>query len=298
MHVAAKSAVIILNPRSGTALRRARPEDVASALAASRIDNSIAIIDRHQSAAELARKAVSQGVDAVIACGGDGTVSAVASALAGSETALGVIPLGTLNHFAKDARIPLDIGSAAAVISRRKADYVDVGEVNGRIFVNNSSLGIYPNIVIERERRRRSGRNKWLAMGEATLQALRRYPFLDVRIEAQGERIAQRTPFVFVGNNEYEVKGLHIGSRRLLNAGRLYLYIANPVSRVGFVGMALAALLGVIDRTRSLQMFGVPEAWIDTQKRRLRVSVDGEVIHLHSPLRYVLRPRALKLIVP
>jgi diacylglycerol kinase family enzyme len=211
---------------------------------------------------------------------------------------LGVIPLGTLNHFAKDLRIPLHAPAAAQVIAQRKTEYVDFGEVNGRVFVNNSSLGLYPNIVVGRELLRRSGWKKWTAFVAATMQALRRSPFLDVSIDVNGQRMAQRTPFVFIGNNEYEIKGLHIGSRSSLNQGRLYLYVAAPVSHFGIVGMALAALFGVIDKTRNLQMFGVEEAWIDTRKPTVRVSTDGEVASLRTPLHYVLRSRALKVIVP
>jgi len=298
MPVAAKNAVVIVNPRSGLPFRRRQPGEIASVLSEAGVNNSVAIIAQHENIAEIARNAVKHGADVVIACGGDGTVSAVASAVVGSQTALGVIPLGTLNHFAKDLHIPFDLAAAARIISQAKTDSLDVGEVNGHIFVNNSSIGIYPAIVIGRERRRRTGRSKPVAFLQATLQALRRYPFLDVRIDAKGDRTTQRTPFVFAGNNEYEIKGLHIGSRHSLNQGRLYLYVAAPVSRLGLLGIALAALLGVIDKTKSLQMFGVPEAFIETPQRVIAVSADGEVLRLRTPLHYVLRPRALKTIVP
>ena len=298
MPVAAKNAVVIVNPRSGLPFRRRQADEIASLLAEAGVNNSIAVVSQHDNIGDIAREAVKQGADVVVACGGDGTVSAVAAALLGSQTALGVIPLGTLNHFAKDLHIPLNIASAAHVISQAKIDFLDVGEVNGHIFVNNSSIGIYPAIVMERERRRRTGRSKPVAFLQAMLQALRRYPFLDVRIDAKGDCSAQRTPFVFAGNNEYEIKGLHIGTRHSLNQGRLYLYVAAPVSRIGLFGLALAALFGFIDKTKSLQMFGVPEAFIETRKRVIAVSADGEVLRLRTPLHYILRPRALKTIVP
>ncbi len=255
------------------------------------------VSERHKASA-LARHAVGEGYETVVACGGDGTISQVASALAGTATALGVLPAGTLNHFAKDMRIPLDLLEAAQMIARGKIELIDIGEVNGNSFVNNSSLGIYPNIVTDRERRRKLGLNKWIAFGLAILQVLRRYPFLDVRIEAKGNCIAARTPFVFIGNNEYEIRGLNIGTRRSLNVGKLYLYVAAPVSRWGLVRMAATALLGRIDQTGSLQMSCVEEAWIETRRRHVRLSNDGEMLRLHAPLHYVLRPKALKVIVP
>ena len=248
--------------------------------------------------ADLARDAVRQGFETVVACGGDGTVSAVASAVIGTAAALGVIPVGTLNHFAKDLHIPLDVEAATQVISRGRIEKVDAGEVNGQYFVNNSSLGIYPSIVITRERHRRTGENKWIALGLAILRVLRRYPFVDVRISAKGECIAERTPFVFIGNNEYEISGLKIGSRRSLTSGRLYLYVPAAVSRAGLVTLAFAALFGRVDKTRRLQVFSVDEAWIETRRRRVHVSKDGEVLHLHAPLHYRARPGDLKVIVP
>lgn len=296
--VAIKSAALIVNPHSGRAWNRATPDEIGSLLSSAGIKSSIALVRRGESAAVLARDAVRQGFETIVACGGDGTVSAVASAVTGTEAALGIIPGGTLNHFAKDLHIPLDMEAAAQVISRGKIEKVDAGEVNGKCFVNNSSLGIYPSIVITRERRRRMGGNKWVALGLAILRVVRRYPFVDVRISAKGECIAERTPFVFVGNNEYEISGLNIGSRRSLNSGRLYLYVPAPVSRAGLVALAISALLGRADKGRRLQVFSVDEAWIETRRRRVHVAKDGEVLHLNAPLHYRARPGDLKVIVP
>lgn len=298
MMVAIKSAALIVNPHSGTARHRASPDEIGSLLSTAGIKSSIAIVRRGESAAALAHDAMRQGFETVVACGGDGTVSAVASALTGSEAALGIIPVGTLNHFAKDLQIPLDMEAAAQVISRGRIEKVDAGEVNGKCFVNNSSLGIYPSIVITRDRHRRTGGNKWIALILAILRVLRRNPFVDVRISAQGECIAKRTPFVFIGNNEYEISGMKIGSRRSLNSGRLYLYVPSAVSRAGLVALAFAALLGRVDKTRRLQVFSVEEAWIETGRRRVHVAKDGEVLHLNAPLHYRVRPRDLKVIVP
>jgi YegS/Rv2252/BmrU family lipid kinase len=296
--VAAHRAALIVNPKSGAFGRRNHPAEIASVLSAAGIESSISVIKERQSAAILAHHAVRDGYETVVACGGDGTISQVASALVGTGSALGVLPAGTLNHFAKDMHIPLDLMEAAQVIARGKTDLIDMGEVNGRHFVNNSSLGIYPNVVTDRERRRKTGLNKWIAFGLAILQVLRRGAFLDVRIDAKGNCFAAHTPFVFIGNNEYEIRGLNIGTRKSLNVGKLYLYVAAPVTRWGLVRMAATALLGRIDQSGCLQMTCVEEAWIETRRRRVRLSNDGEMLRLHAPLHYVLRPRALKVIVP
>lgn len=298
MTVATKAAVILFNPLAGTAAHACKASEIGTLLGSVGLEASITVLQSNDSATELAREFVRQGHETIIACGGDGTVSAVASALAGTDAALGIIPAGTLNHFAKDLNIPMNVREAAEVIARRRTEVVDVADVNGRIFVNNSSIGIYPNIVIERERRRRGGLNKWFALGLATLQILRRHPFWSVRISVQGKTLALRTPFVFVGNNEYETRGLRIGRRHSLLEGLLYLYAATPVSRVGLVWMAVLALFGGLDKTRALRKFAVDEAWIETRRRHVRVSADGEVLHLQTPLHYRIRARALKVVVP
>jgi len=211
---------------------------------------------------------------------------------------LGVLPIGTLNHFAHDLRIPLDLDAAIEVLARGHSECVDIAEVNGRKFVNNSSIGIYPRMVVLRDREQRAGRNKWVALALAVFTVLRRFPFWTVRVQVEGQVVEQRTPFVFVGNNEYELEGLEIGRRGKMNGGRLFLYVAARTSRAGLVRMALAALLGRLDRKHSLQMFNVTEAWIETRRRRVRVSTDGEVCWMENPLHYRLLPLGLRVLVP
>src|SRR3954464_9990148 len=140
-------------------------------------------------------RAAAQRVDrVVVAAGGDGTISAVAAALAGTNKTLGVLPIGTLNHFAKDLNIPLDLEGAVRTIIEGETTPVDLGEVNGRVFINNSSLGLYPHIVSRREaQQQRLARGKWTAFFWATIQALRRFPFLDLRVEFEGRQIFRRT---------------------------------------------------------------------------------------------------------
>ncbi len=104
---------------------------------------------------------------------------------------------------------------------------VDVAEVNGRIFLNNSSLGIYPRMVRERDEEQRRGRNKWLAFLDASISVLENYLPLHVRLRANGKNFSRTTPFVFIGNNKYEMEGLHIRGRRRLDAGELCLYVSN-----------------------------------------------------------------------
>jgi diacylglycerol kinase family enzyme len=248
----------------------------------------------------LTRRALSNGARAVVAGGGDGTVGSVAGALVGTDRPLGVLPLGTLNHFAKDLHIPLSLEAAARNVCEGREALVDVGEVNGQVFVNNSSLGLYPRIVRRREKlQEREGSGKWAAFLRASLAVLRRYPFLSVRLDADGQRIVRRTPFVFVGNNEYQMESLGMGSRACLDAGCLSLYVAHRTGRLGLLRLALSALFGRLQQAHDFDALSAEEIWVETRRpKRLPVATDGEVNVMTTPLHYRVRPAALKVIVP
>jgi diacylglycerol kinase family enzyme len=235
----------------------------------------------------------------VAAAGGDGTVSSVAAGIIDSPAALGIVPLGTLNHFAKDLGIPLDRRRAVEVIAARHRAPVDVGQVNGRVFVNNVSIGLYPDIVEEREVLRRRGHGKWAAMGIATLRVLRRYRGVTVRVVADGRERTWQTPFVFVGNNEYTTDGIRLGSRTRLDQGRQFIYLA-PRARTRDLPMLLAkALAGRVRESDAFEVVSAAEVSIATRTtRRLRVAVDGEVTTMTAPLTFCTRPGALQVVVP
>jgi diacylglycerol kinase family enzyme len=247
----------------------------------------------------VARRCAQEGCGVVVAAGGDGTVSAVASAIVGTDAALGVLPLGTLNHFAKDMGIPLDLDAAVENIIHGVPKLVDVGEVNERIFVNNSSVGLYPAIVQHRSRHQRRGMSKWWAFAHAIYTVLRRMPHFHATVHADGVYDGRdRTPFIFVGNNPYLTNGLQIGERRHLDTGRLWVCRAPDADRLGLIWMAIRALFG---RTApgELKVNEAEELWVQTRKnRRIKVANDGEVFATRSPLHYRIRPKALRVLVP
>jgi diacylglycerol kinase family enzyme len=247
---------------------------------------------------DLARRAVQENSEIIVAGGGDGTVNAVATELLRTSIPLGVLPLGTLNHFAKDMRIPLELGGAARNLSTGRAVPVDVGEVNGRIFLNNSSLGIYPRMVRQREEQQKQGRHKWLACAQASLSVLQHYSLLRVRLRLDEKELLRKTPFVFIGNNQYEMEGLNIGGRRRLDAGELCLLVANRVGRLDLVRLAFLALFGHLNEASDLDVLTSKQFSIETRKSHASVSTDGEVHKMNTPLNYVIRPSALRVIVP
>ncbi len=250
---------------------------------------------------ELARRAVKENSQIIVAGGGDGTVNAVANELMGSSITLGVLPLGTLNHFAKDLHIPQDLEGAARNLITGRAIPVDVGEVNGRIFLNNSSLGIYPRIVRhceEQKEKKKKGRNKWVAFAQASLSVLRHYSLLRVRLLLDGKELLRKTPLVFIGNNRYEMEGLNIGERRRLDAGELCLFVANRAGRVDLVRLAFLALFGRLHEGGDFDALITKQFSIETRRPRTSVSTDGEVNQMNTPLNYLTHPGALRVIVP
>jgi diacylglycerol kinase family enzyme len=279
------------------------------------VDADVRIVEGNE-VAPAARRAGAEGFAAVVAGGGDCTVSAAAGALAGTQLPLGVLPLGTLNHFAKDLGIPLELPHAARLIADavRGGPHsplvraIDVGEVNGRVFVNNSSIGLYPRIVRHRDRQmERLGRGKWLAMLTAALGVLRRFPTVRVRLAVSSDAAnpdenrqtyVRTTPFVFVGNNRYEFDLFNFGRRTAIDRGELEVYFGHRTGRFGLLVLALRALVGRLDQAKDFEVMCVHELFIDTGKSRLRVAMDGEITELQPPLHYRTRPGALRVIVP
>ncbi len=289
----------IVNARAGKGLAGDGCALQRETLAAQADGGEVSLIEDGAQIAAAVRRAKAADCKVVVACGGDGTLNSVASKLVDSGITLGVLPLGTLNHFAKDLGIPLERDAALANLRNGTAAAVDVGEVNGHFFLNNSGLGLYPSIVRDRElQQSRLGRAKWPAFFRATLAVLRRYPFLDVRLSLNGREQVYRTPFVFIGNNEYVMDGLRIGARAALDRGVLSVYVAQRTGRWGLLRLAFRALFGHLREARDFRAMLAPEVHIETRHRRIRVSTDGEVCMLDTPLHYRIHPGALRVIAP
>lgn len=293
---------IIINAASGANDKESVRDQLAGIFRSRGLDARISLARHGSELTELVRRALHEDCRPIVAGGGDGTISAVASMLVGTNSTLGVLPLGTLNHFAKDMRIPLELEDAARVCIEGRAVNVDVGEVNGRVFLNNSSLGLYPSIVQRREKlqhRLGGGRGgKWPAFFWAAMAVLRRYPFLAVRLHADDRELVRRTPFIFVGNNEYEMESFNIGGRSCLDKGQLSLYTSRRTGRFGLLRFAIRALFGSLRHDKDFDALCTKEIIVETRRRHLRVATDGEVTLMNTPLHYRVRPGALRVLVP
>jgi diacylglycerol kinase family enzyme len=238
--------------------------------------------------------------DAIVVAGGDGTVNAAAEVAAGTDIVIGVLPLGTFNHFAKDLGMPADLDEAARSFAGAEVRTVDVGEVNGHVFVNNSLLGVYPAMVASRDHiTDKTGWGKFRAVPVAAVRALRHLPVHRLDLTGPGyERHRTRTPFVFVGNGIYDNHGSGVHGREDLGDGLLGVSVARVVSRWGLVRTVARAVLSGSQSARDLDTVELTELTIRGHTRRLRVSLDGEICWLDLPLRYRVRPNALHVLAP
>ncbi len=300
-------ALILLNPGSRSpaklgieqATQRIAAGCEANGIAATIVvERGDGIARRIESEIAPCRGGARRGLDAVVIGGGDGSVGAAASVLAGSEIPLGILPLGNFNHFARDLGLPLDLDAAVRVVASGRVGVVDVGDVNGRVFVNNSSLGIYPHLVAERDRYRRHGPARWFAAALALCRVLWRLPRPRVRIRAASWETERRTTCLFVANNMYRLDSFAVARRLRLDEGELCLYMAKRGGRLALLQLALRVFLGRLEPERDFILARLDSVDIAAHRRRLRVALDGESLVLRPPLHYRIRPHALRVLLP
>jgi diacylglycerol kinase family enzyme len=261
-------------------------------------DVKVIVTKRGDDISALAEHALAEHRRPIVAGGGDGTVNAVAGKLAGTDTPLGVLPMGTLNHFAKDAGIPLNLAAAVRNLFTGQVMRVDVGEVNGRVFVNNSGVGFYPHFVRQREEQEKRGHVKRVAFMLALRAMVRRYFRLRIKVRMdQAQALEHVTPFLFIGNNRYQISGLHIGTRSTLDSGRLWVCTAPSLGDRDVMAVAMRTLVGGATDP-DLSAFEAEEFWVEPGTARVNVSADGEVGIMDATLHYRIRPQALGVVVP
>ena len=296
-----RRVAVLLNSGGGAIARagcEAMRQQVVEACARAGLDAVVMLVAGDE-IAQAASEAATQW-DAVVVGGGDGTISAAAGALVDGKVPLGLLPLGTLNHFTRDLGIPADLDGALAIIAAGHVRRVDAAEVNGRVFVNNSSVGVYPAMVRDRERQQQAlGRSKRVAMLLASFRALRHFRHRRLTVRAEGRSSPCVTPLVFVGNNDYSLAFPGIGERARLDGGELCVYVVHGSGTRGLLRLAAKSLIGRVDADRDFdRLTGLASAEIDARDARLSVAVDGEVVTMDTPLRYRTRPQALRVLAP
>lgn len=231
--------------------------------------------------------------------GGDGSIRSAANRLYETDIALGVLPLGTLNHFSKDLGIPTEITQAIAALKNGEIKTVDVGSVNGQVFINNASIGLYPEAVKRRMSYQQSMRiAKYPAMAMALAHLFWYFPLHNFYIHCRQLSKQVRTPFLLVGNNRYRPEFMSLMQRDALSEGHLSLWYTNRLSRIEMIATALIVTLGGSRQAHGLEMVLTEAVWVESRRASMRVALDGEVMLMRPPLHFRILPKALKVIVP
>ncbi|QQV78720.1 sphingosine kinase [Sphingomonas aliaeris] len=290
---------VLINAGGGTA---ARMGDTLEPSVRAAFDRAGVTIDLHLIDGCDMQEAVAKRahLPVVVVGGGDGTIGCAAGEVRNGKAALGILPLGTRNHLARELDIPLDLDEAARVIAKGDKRQIDVARVNDHFFINNASIGLYPAMVREREEEQEAhGLPKWIAAIPASWTALKRLRHHSLRLRTPAATREVRTPMLFVGNNHYSLEAGRIGKRDALNDGRLSVFALASRGRAALIGFALRAAIGKVKRQEDFAAIGdVPELTVTGRSDDVDIALDGEVRTLTLPLEFRVDPGALTVIAP
>jgi diacylglycerol kinase family enzyme len=291
-----RRGILFLNPRAGTF--SAGDESSLRTLAE---ESGLRVVDIRPEVDLRAtvREALDAGMKTFVVAGGDGSVHHVAQALVNTEGSLGVVPVGSVNHLARDLGVPIDDWRAAFEIAiKGSVRQIDVGRANGRYFINSIMLGIYPTVSEYRERFR-SINNRWSAYFKAVRLALHHFPHVTLVIEMDGRVETLRTQMFVVAVNSYDLSQVGmVAPKTTFHDGRLAMYSLSFMSRPQFIRAAAKYFRGKIGDVPGFRQVRTAQLRVDTGKRRLRVSIDGELIEMQTPLQIASVPSSLLVRAP
>ncbi|MFN3577461.1 MAG: diacylglycerol/lipid kinase family protein [Tabrizicola sp.] len=287
---------VLANPGSGTSLRNPGAVDRAMAVFGDRAE----LRPFSGDPADEAMRAVRDGFRIVVAAGGDGSVAGAAHALAGTGVALAVLPLGTFNYFARGLKMPEDPEAAARAILDGAPHDIRVGTLNGRVFLNNVAIGIYPAILEEREAvYARFGRYRLLAHLASLRTILRFQQPYRMEIYQDDTRHSIRTPMVFVARSAYQLDQFGLEGAKAISDDRFVLFLAHQQTRLGFLRLAWRLVRRRVDHGRDVIVSTPRRIAIAVRGRRsIAVALDGEKLRMHLPLRIRLNDHLLQVILP
>lgn len=289
-------ATLFLNRSSGT---RLPPEELSALVEAARAEGVEVIeLSREVDCQQIIRDRSCRGTGVFIAAGGDGTVHHVVQAVVNSGADLAVIPTGTYNHFARDAGIPLEWREALDVAMNGERRQVDTARINDRYFVNNVSIGLYPEVVTLRESR---GRDypRWKARLFALSATMRKYPHVNLTLEADDRHEVLRTHVFMVSNNSYDLERIGIEApRERLTGGHLSVYWLPHVSRWTLTRYISRYLAGRVRTIPGFRSFRTLRMRVQSSRRALKIGIDGEVFTMAMPLVITTVPQSLSVRVP
>lgn len=290
---------VIFNPNAGTALATGL---TTAALSQMFTDAALSFDmddDDDEPLEDRIARAIAGPADVIVAGGGDGTVLAVAEALLGTDKTLAILPLGTLNGLARDLQLLLDVRTAVQQLNDLEPRAIDVGEVNGRAFLHNVIIGLVPGIGVGREKIRGSGvfgKFKFTLFMLRRLARARRIA-LALRLNGQDVRVERMQSLVVV-NNSYDQWFGRFMARRRLDRGRLTAYLVRNLRISDALRLTVEMIFGTWGGDRVIEYEKVQELTVMSKKRRLSVSMDGDVLTLETPLNFLVRPKSLVVLAP
>jgi diacylglycerol kinase family enzyme len=238
---------------------------------------------------------------AVVVAGGDGTINAVVQAVLPSGLPLGVLPQGTFNFFGRCHGLPeADAGAGVRGLLDAHEVRVPVGMVNGRVFLVNASLGLYPDLLERRERdKRRFGRHRLVALFSGLRALLGDYPDLRLSLREDGQAQSRRSTTLVVGANRLQLEGIGIPQADAVEHGRLVGIVLPPLARWRMILTAVRGLSGHLGDVEKVDSFAFGELEVSLPRRRhIKLAIDGEIARMPLPLRFRVAPQALRLLVP
>jgi YegS/Rv2252/BmrU family lipid kinase len=291
---------VILNANAGTANATGVTAEALDGLFEANGLSAVVDARNDLDLGERIADAMASPASTIVAAGGDGTITALAAALVGTDKHLAILPLGTVNALAKDLSVPLDLQSAVAALATGLSQRIDVGEVNGRVFLHKVVVGLIPGVAAGRERiRGRQDTSAKIGFLRYFFRRLARSKRMAVVIEpSEGDRRVERVQALAVASNSYDEGLGQFFSRQSLDKGTLTLYVLRHFTVRDFIRLTTGMLLGHWRDDAALSVESVKGVTIDMRKDLLRVMVDGEVETLRTPLEFTIRPKALSVIVP
>jgi diacylglycerol kinase family enzyme len=298
--------IVVFNLGSGAGDAAQARAAIESACADAGRECKLLSVDDPRHLGALARDAVQRAQKAggvVVAAGGDGTINAVAQAVLGSGCAFGVLPQGTFNYFSRTHGIPAGIDAAMQVLLRERAQPVQVGLVNERVFLVNASLGLYPKLLEDREGwKKQFGRSRLVAFGAGLATLLRGQRSLRLHIDVHGRTHEVRTPTLLVGNNALQLEQLGFAEAQAVDRGALAAILLRPVGRLSMLWLLLRGAFGRLGEADQVLNFSFERLGLRSARpfaaRRIKVATDGEVLWLPLPLEFRVSPEPLWLIRP
>ena len=292
---------IVLNAGSGHEDADAACAAITAVLDAAGRRHSLHRIDspeRHAAVvAEAAEEAQARGA-ALVAAGGDGTLSSVAVQAMAHGLVFGALPAGTFNLFGRAHGLPLDVADGTRALLRASPAPVQVGRVGGRPFLVNAALGMYPAMLEDRERfKAEHGRSRMSAIVSGIGTLLHDPGQLRLDIDDGDGRRAVRTPTLFVGNNPLQLARL--GFDTMPGDGRLAGVVVRPIGTLAMLWLALRGALGTLGDADQVESFRFRRLEVAPRGQgRTKVAIDGEVVRLDTPLVFDVSPEPLWLLAP